>query len=81
MRVWVLLLLGGLAVLTGTVWTLQGLGHLGGSPMTGVQLWAVLGPIVAVAGLVLLLIAGLSYLRQRRRPSQTEPPPGQAGPA
>jgi hypothetical protein len=35
------------------VWTLQGLGVLGGSVMSGVTLWAVIGPVVALAGLAL----------------------------
>lgn len=44
-------------ILVGGVWTLQGLGYLEGSPMTGVTLWAVVGPILVVAGLVLLVRA------------------------
>ena len=48
--------LGVLLVLIGLIWMLQGLGVLAGSPMTGVTLWAILGPIVAVAGA--WLIAG-----------------------
>jgi hypothetical protein len=43
-------------VLTGAVWTLQGLDVLGGSAMSGVTLWAIVGPIVAVAGLVLAFL-------------------------
>jgi hypothetical protein len=43
--------LGVLMVLVGLIWTLQGLGVLqSSSPMTGVTLWAVIGPIVAVLG-------------------------------
>jgi hypothetical protein len=45
---------GVLAVLVGIVWTLQGLGYLAGSVMTGVTLWAIIGPVVAVAGVVLV---------------------------
>src|SRR5665648_814371 len=37
--------LGALMVLVGLLWTLQGLGKVGGSPMTGVTLWSVIGPI------------------------------------
>ena len=44
---------GALLVLVGAVWTLQGLGVLGGSAMTGEPLWAVVGPLVALAGAVL----------------------------
>jgi hypothetical protein len=53
-----LLLIGAgvVLVLIGIVWTLQGLGRISGSPMTGVTFWAFVGPVVAVAGLV---VAGL----------------------
>lgn len=44
---------GVLLIVVGTVWTLQGLGYLGGSVMTGVTRWAVIGPLVAVVGLVI----------------------------
>ena len=48
-----LILLGVVLVVVGCVFTLQGLGHLPGSPMTGVTLWAVVGPVVAIVGIVL----------------------------
>jgi len=41
---------GVLLVLVGALWTLQGLDYIGGSAMSGVTLWAVVGPVVAVAG-------------------------------
>ena len=47
--------LGVLLVLVGVVWTLQGLGVLGGSAMTGVRLWAVVGPVVALVGMAVLV--------------------------
>ena len=53
--------LGVLAVVLGAVWTLQGLDLLGGSAMSGVTVWAVIGPVVAVAGLVLIVVG----VRQR----------------
>ena len=46
--------LGVLLVLVGLIWTLQGLGYLAGSAMTGVTLWAVIGPIVAILGVLLV---------------------------
>ena len=49
------LVLGALLVVMGLVWFLQGIGVLGGSAMSGVVLWAVIGPIVAVAGVFLIL--------------------------
>ncbi len=51
-----------LMVVAGAVWTFQGLGYLAGSPMTGVDLWAIVGPLVAGLGVALLLVA------VRRRP-------------
>jgi hypothetical protein len=47
---------GLLALVLGALWTLQGLDLLGGSSMSGVTMWAVIGPIVAIAGLVLIII-------------------------
>ncbi len=53
-----LAVIGALVTVAGIVWTLQGLGYIHGSVMTGVTLWAVVGPVVAVAGLA-LAVAGL----------------------
>lgn len=64
MKGWFGLALGILAVVVGAVWTLQGLGYVGGSAMTDERIWAVIGPIVAIVGLVLVVVA----LRSRRRP-------------
>ena len=50
-----LVALGVLLVLVGVLWTLQGLGIVGGSVMTGVTLWAIIGPLVALAGLAIVL--------------------------
>jgi hypothetical protein len=50
---YLLVAVGVVLVLVGALWTLQGLGYVGGSGMTGVRLWAVVGPVVAVAGAVL----------------------------
>lgn len=55
---WVGIVLGVLGVLIGIVWTLQGLNILGGSVMSGHTIFAVIGPIVAIGGLV-LAIAGV----------------------
>ena len=54
--------LGVLLVLVGLLWTLQGLGMVGGSVMSGVTFWAIIGPLVAIVGVVLL--AGV--IRSRR---------------
>jgi hypothetical protein len=42
--------LGVLMVLVGLIWTLQGLGVISHSAMTGVTLWAIIGPVLALAG-------------------------------
>ena len=62
MRQIVLMVAGVAAVLAGLVWTLQGLGYVGGSFMSGATVWAVIGPLVALAGLVLVTLG----LRRRR---------------
>lgn len=54
--------LGGLLVLVGVIWTLQGLGYLAGSVMTGETLWAIVGPMVVLAGVALIM----GKLRRRR---------------
>lgn len=57
---WIAPVAGVLLVLLGGLWTLQGVGVLGGSFMTGSRLWLVIGLVVLVAGAALLL-------RRRRR--------------
>jgi hypothetical protein len=43
-------------VVVGAVWTLQGLGYVKGSAMTGVETWAIVGPIVAGLGVALAFV-------------------------
>ncbi|MEQ4498373.1 MULTISPECIES: hypothetical protein [Nocardioides] len=43
-------------VAAGAVWTLQGLGHLGGSAMSGEDTWAIVGPILAGFGVALAIV-------------------------
>jgi hypothetical protein len=47
--------LGVVLALVGAVWTLQGLGLLGGSFMTGSTLWLVIGLVALVAGVALVV--------------------------
>jgi hypothetical protein len=50
-----LLIAGGLMILMGGIWLLQGIGILPGSSMTGQMFWAVMGAaFLAVGGLVIL---------------------------
>ena len=48
--------LGILMVVIGGIWTLQGLGYVKGSAMTGVELWAILGPLVTGLGVALAYV-------------------------
>jgi hypothetical protein len=47
------LVIGVIVFLAGAVFTLQGVGILGGSSMSGSRTWAILGPIIALVGLAL----------------------------
>jgi hypothetical protein len=49
---------GALILIAGVVWTLQGLGFIQGSVMTGVTLWALAGPLIALGGLA-VTVTGL----------------------
>jgi cytochrome bd-type quinol oxidase subunit 2 len=68
MRGWLPLVVGVIAILIGVVWTLQGLGYLAGSVMTGERIWAVIGPLLAVVGLGLIVFAA----RARRRSTRSD---------
>ncbi|MEU8262134.1 hypothetical protein AB0C02_16090 [Micromonospora sp. NPDC048999] len=63
MRGWFRLALGLLAVALGALWTVQGLGYAGDSAMTGQRIWAIVGPVVVLIGLVALYYG----IRARRR--------------
>ncbi|MGA8210104.1 MAG: hypothetical protein WB441_08725 [Nocardioidaceae bacterium] len=62
MRRAVVIVLGLLMLVVGAVWTFQGLGYLEGSAMTGVEVWAILGPLVAGLGVALVVVGA----RRRR---------------
>jgi len=47
------LVVGGIAILAGVVWILQGSGVLPGSFMTGQRMWLIIGVVVAIIGLAL----------------------------
>jgi hypothetical protein len=60
----VLLVAGGLLLtLAGVIFALQGVGVIGGSFMSGTTTWAVIGPLIALAGLALVVLG----LRRPRR--------------
>jgi hypothetical protein len=53
----VMLIVAAVLIVIGVVWALQGLGVMGGSAMSGNSMWAVIGPIVIVVGIVVGLVA------------------------
>lgn len=63
MRMLLPIVFGVLMFLLGAVWTLQGLGHLEGSAMTGQDAWAIAGPVVAGLGVALVIVG----VQRRRR--------------
>jgi hypothetical protein len=65
-RTWPLLVLGVVLSAVGLVWTLQGFDVLRGSAMSGSSLWAIVGPIVLLVGLVSIGTA-IAVTRRRRR--------------
>jgi hypothetical protein len=58
----VLNIAGLVLVILGTIWILQGMNVMLGSPMTGQTRWAVRGGILVVAG-----IAGLAWANRKRK--------------
>ena len=58
-----LLFLGVLVALLGLLFTLQGVGVIRGSAMSGTTFWTVAGPVIVVVGLVL---AALGVRRRTR---------------
>jgi hypothetical protein len=56
--VWIIF--GIVGVLIGAFWTLQGLDIVKSGAMAGNTMWAIIGPIVAVVGLLLLLYGSRS---------------------
>jgi hypothetical protein len=59
--------IGLLVTIAGIIFALQGVGVLGGSVMSGTTLWAVLGPLIALAGIALAAL-GLWRSRSTRQP-------------
>jgi hypothetical protein len=59
---------GGLFILVGGVWFLQGMGVLPGSFMTGSTFWAVTGALVTMIGLASFAIDKMRRDRRRAKP-------------
>jgi hypothetical protein len=62
-RAIILVGVGVLIALAGVIFTLQGVGVVGGSAMSGDTFWAVAGPVIAVVGLAIAVVS------LRRRPA------------
>ena len=58
-RNWLLTAVGALLTIAGVIWALQGFGVIGGSFMSGNSVWAIVGPVVALAGLVAVAVGVL----------------------
>jgi hypothetical protein len=56
MKKGLLIVVGVVVALAGLLFTLQGLNVLGGSAMSGKTIWAVLGPVIAIVGLILATV-------------------------
>ena len=67
MKGWLPMVLGLLALVLGGVWTLQGLDVLSDSKMSGVTAFAVIGPILAIIGLVLIVVGMRIRSRSKRQ--------------
>ncbi|GAA2021231.1 hypothetical protein WDZ16_05465 [Pseudokineococcus marinus] len=52
----VVTVLGVVLMALGLLFTLQGVGLVGGSPMTGSPFWATAGPVIALVGLWLAVL-------------------------
>jgi hypothetical protein len=55
-RNWLFGVGGIVLLLVGVLFALQGFNVIGGSAMSGNSTWAIIGPVVAIAGLILALI-------------------------
>jgi hypothetical protein len=63
---WLLMTIGLLAIVVGALWTVQGLGILTDSKMSGKQTWTFIGAGVAVLGLILTVIGERVRSRSKR---------------
>jgi len=54
---WIVPAVGVVLIVVGAVWTLQGIGVLEGSAMSGSRLWTINGLIAVLVGLGLVLLA------------------------
>lgn len=55
MKMVLLVGVGLVIMVAGGIFTLQGVGTMGGSAMSGVTFWAVAGPVIGLAGLAMVI--------------------------
>jgi hypothetical protein len=65
---WTLMVVGLLAVVLGGLWTLQGLDLVSGSVMSGVRIWAYIGPGVVLIGLILIVLGVRRRTKSKQHP-------------
>jgi hypothetical protein len=58
MKKGLLIVVGVVVALVGLTFTLQGLNVMGNSAMSGKTLWAVLGPVIIIIGLIVATVGG-----------------------
>ncbi|SNY59942.1 hypothetical protein [Paractinoplanes atraurantiacus] len=63
---WLLMSLGVLGLVVGALWTLQGLDIITDSRMSGVAIWSIVGPVIAVAGLISIILGERARARSKR---------------
>jgi drug/metabolite transporter superfamily protein YnfA len=54
---WVLTVGGVVLLVAGALFALQGFDVIGGSAMSGSSVWKIIGPVIAIVGLVLIVLA------------------------
>ena len=58
--------IAGLIILVGAVWAGQGMGYIGGSPMTDQDEWAFIGSLTAGLGVALAIVVVQNARRKDR---------------
>jgi hypothetical protein len=53
----IVIIVGVVVALFGTLFALQGFGVVGGSPMSNTTTWSVLGPVIALVGVAIAVSA------------------------
>ena len=54
---WIGLVIGIIVLLAGILWTLQGFNIVRGGMMSGQTMWQIIGPVVALIGLILVIFS------------------------